>query len=391
MSRKDPFDYMKFSFSKLIYFFFFLTFAFLISCLSSVKDPKDEFVYVQNVQGKTEEELELNAKRKILENGLGELIQGSTQVINAKLKDSVVNSSVEGFVLEYSKVGPTRKLATGVLEIDAKGKVNQKAVRDALRERYKDIGKPKFLVFIEEKILGKQNVKEKVGITENEIVRIFSDFDFLDKKQFYRVLFKEGNKDSSLFSEYSFEDRILSLASESEAQILLVGQTEVTDLGRIEDTGLHSYQSVLRFKIFDVNTARIIAADNSSGVSPHINPNTGIQESIKRSVEKAYPKIKEQISDKWKPGNLIRIKIEGLSYDDYLDKDVQGIIRTIQGVNRVSETSGSNPNNGIVLEIEALYNGGALYQKLRERKEDFGMEFSGQEIKPSYIRLFFKK
>ncbi|WP_243396251.1 hypothetical protein [Leptospira hartskeerlii] len=382
---------MKFSFSKLIYFFFFLTFAFLISCLSSVKDPKDEFVYVQNVQGKTEEELELNAKRKILENGLGELIQGSTQVINAKLKDSVVNSSVEGFVLEYSKVGPTRKLATGVLEIDAKGKVNQKAVRDALRERYKDIGKPKFLVFIEEKILGKQNVKEKVGITENEIVRIFSDFDFLDKKQFYRVLFKEGNKDSSLFSEYSFEDRILSLASESEAQILLVGQTEVTDLGRIEDTGLHSYQSVLRFKIFDVNTARIIAADNSSGVSPHINPNTGIQESIKRSVEKAYPKIKEQISDKWKPGNLIRIKIEGLSYDDYLDKDVQGIIRTIQGVNRVSETSGSNPNNGIVLEIEALYNGGALYQKLRERKEDFGMEFSGQEIKPSYIRLFFKK
>lgn len=346
---------------------------------------------MQNVQGQSEEELELNAKRKILENGLGELIQGSTQVISGKLKDSIVNAYVEGYVLEYSKIGLTRKLATGLLEIDARGKVNQKAVRDALKERYKDLGKPKFLVFIEERILGKQNIKEKVGITENEIVRIFSDFDFLDKKQFYRVLFKEGRKDQAAFSEHSFEDKILSLASESDAQILLVGQAEVTDQGRIEDTGLHSYQSVLRFKIFDVNTARIIAADNSSGVSPHINPNTGIQESIKRSVEKAYPKIKEQISNKWKPGNLIRIKIEGLSYEDYLDKDVQGIIRTIQGVNRVSETSGSDPNKGIVLEIEALYNGGALYQKLRERKEDFGLEFSQKEIKPSYIRLFFKK
>ncbi|GBF38484.1 hypothetical protein [Leptospira johnsonii] len=382
---------MKFNITINIPFFLFLSFAFLISCLSSIKDPKDEFVYVQNIRGQSEEELELNAKRKILENGLGELIQGSSQVISGKLKDSIVNSSVEGFVLEYSKIGITRKLATGLLEIDAKGKVNQKAVQDALRERYKDLGKPKFLVFIEERILGKQNIKEKVGITENEIVRIFSDFDFLEKKQFYRVLFKEGKKDPGAFSEQSFEDKILSLASESEAQILLVGQTEVTDLGRIEDTGLHSYQSVLRFKIFDVNTARIIAADNSSGVSPHINPNTGIQNSIKRSVEKAYPKIRDQISNKWKPGNLIRIKIEGLSYEDYLDKDVQGVIRTIQGVNRVSEASGGDPNKGIVLEIEALYNGGALYQKLRERKEDFGLEFSGKEVKPSYIHLFFKK
>lgn len=346
---------------------------------------------MQNVQGKSEEELELNAKRKILENGLGELVQGYSQVIGGKLKETIVNSSVEGFVLEYSKVGTTRKLAGGLLEIDSKGKVNRKAVQDALKERYKDIGKPKFLVFIEERILGKQNIKERIGITENEIIRVFSDFDFLDKKQFYRVLFKEGKKDPGVLSEHSFEDKILSLASESEAEILLVGQTEVTDLGKIEDSNLHSYQSVLRFKIFDVNTARIIAADNSSGVSPHINPNTGIQESIKRSVEKAYPKIKEQISDKWKPGNLIRIKIEGLSYDDYLEKDVQGIIRTIQGVNRVSETSGPDPNKGIVLEIEALYNGGALYQKLRERKEDFGIEFSGKEVKSSYIHLFFKK
>ncbi|MEI1278517.1 hypothetical protein V6Z05_09340 [Leptospira venezuelensis] len=382
---------MKFVFSKYNYFSLYLIFAFLISCVSSLRVPKDEFTYVQNVQGRTEEELELNAKRKILENGLGEFVQGTSQVISGKLKEIIVNSSVEGFVLEYSKIGSTRKLAGGLFEIDAKGKVNSRAIENALKERYKDLGKPKFLVFIEERILGKQNIKDRVGITENEIVRVFSDFDFLDKKQFYHVLFKEGKKDHATFSEQSFEDKILSLASESEAQILLVGQTEVTDLGRIEDTGLHSYQSVLRFKIFDVNTARIIAADNSAGVSPHINPNTGIQESIKRSVEKAYPKIKEQISDKWKPGNLIRVKIEGLSYDDYLDNDVQGIIRNIQGVNRVTESFGSDPNKGIVLEIEALYNGGTLYQKLRERKEDFGMEFSQKEVKSSYIRLFFKK
>ncbi|EMY26144.1 hypothetical protein LEP1GSC115_0774, partial [Leptospira interrogans serovar Australis str. 200703203] len=103
--------------------------------------------------------------------------------------------------------------------------------------------------------------------------------------------------------------------------------------------------------------------------------------------EKIYPKIREQISIKWKPGNLILLKIEGISYDDYVDKDIKGLIRGIKGVNRVSEV---NVNQPIVLEIEALYNGNNLYQKMRERKTDFGFDFSQKEIKSSLIHIIKK-
>ncbi|PJZ49271.1 hypothetical protein [Leptospira saintgironsiae] len=376
---------MKFNISKIIPFSFLLFFAFFISCLSSVKDPKDEFVYVQNVQGKTEEELELNAKRKILENGLGELIQGRSSLKNGRLEEFVTNSSVEGFVTQYTKIGSTR-VSNGFLEIDAKGKVNKKAVENALKERYKEIGRPKFLILVEERILGKRNEIESVSITENEFVKNFPEFDFLDKAKL-----NSFNKSSKIFDLSDSEQKVLSKASSSEAQVLVLGQAEVTDLGKIMDSEIHSYQSVLRFKIFDVQTGRVIAAENSSGVYPHVNPDTGIQESIRKAVDKIYPKIKEQISVKWKPGNLIRISIEGIRYDEYVSRDIRGIFRSVPGVNSVNEFSDKNSKGLIVLEVEALFSGSILYQKLQEKKGEFGLEFFQKEITPSSLYLIFKK
>ncbi|NDK05633.1 putative lipoprotein [Leptospira kirschneri serovar Mozdok] len=202
-----------------------------------------------------------------------------------------------------------------------------------------------------------------------------------------KVLTKQTGKSIVIYGNQTFETGILSAASEMGAQILLVGQTQVTNAGEIENSELKSYQAVIRFKIYDVNTKRIIAADNTSGAVLHVNPNTGAQEAIQKAVEKIYPKIREQISTKWKPGNLILLKIEGVSYDDYVDKDIKGLIRGIKGVNSVSEV---NVNQPIVLEIEALYNGNNLYQKMRERKIDFGFDFSQKEIKSSLIHIIKK-
>ncbi|EMK18418.1 hypothetical protein LEP1GSC046_3135 [Leptospira kirschneri serovar Bim str. 1051] len=343
---------------------------------------EDRFVYVENVQGKNEEDFELNAKRKILEKGLGELIEGGSQTINGQIKETVTNSSTEGYVIEFSRIGSFRKKGN-LLEADAKGKVSRKLIEDSLQERYKELGKPKFLMIIDETILGKSNT----SISENAIVKRFVEFDFLEKNQLAKVLTKQTGKSIVIYGNQTFETGILSAASEMGAQILLVGQTQVTNAGEIENSELKSYQAVIRFKIYDVNTKRIIAADNTSGAVLHVNPNTGVQEAIQKAVEKIYPKIREQISTKWKPGNLILLKIEGVSYDDYVDKDIKGLIRGIKGVNSVSEV---NVNQPIVLEIEALYNGNNLYQKMRERKIDFGFDFSQKEIKSSLIHIIKK-
>ncbi|WP_154643425.1 hypothetical protein [Leptospira interrogans] len=360
----------------------FLSVNVCTSVQNGTEGIENRFVYVENVQGKNEEDFELNAKRKILEKGLGELIESGSQTIDGQIKETVTNSSIEGYVTEFSRMGSFRKIGN-LLEADAKGKVSRKLIEDSLKERYKELGKPKFLMIIDETILGKSNN----SISENAIVKKFIEFDFLEKSQLARVLTKQSGKSVTIYGNQTLETEVLSTASEMGAQILLVGQTQVTNAGEIENSELKSYQAVIRFKIYDVNTKRIIAADNTSGAVLHVNPDTGIQEAIQKAVEKIYPKIREQISIKWKPGNLILLKIEGISYDDYVDKDIKGLIRGIKGVNRVSEV---NVNQPIVLEIEALYNGNNLYQKMRERKADFGFDFSQKEIKSSLIHIIKK-
>ncbi|WP_426486867.1 hypothetical protein [Leptospira interrogans] len=360
----------------------FLSVNVCTSVQNGTEGIENRFVYVENVQGKNEEDFELNAKRKILEKGLGELIESGSQTIDGQIKETVTNSSIEGYVTEFSRMGSFRKIGN-LLEADAKGKVSRKLIEDSLKERYKELGKPKFLMIIDETILGKSNN----SISENAIVKKFIEFDFLEKSQLARVLTKQSGKSVTIYGNQTLETEVLSTASEMGAQILLVGQTQVTNAGEIENSELKSYQAVIRFKIYDVNTKRIIAADNTSGAVLHVNPDTGIQEAIQKAVEKIYPKIREQISIKWKPGNLILLKIEGISYDDYVDKDIKGLIRRIKGVNRVSEV---NVNQPIVLEIEALYNGNNLYQKMRERKTDFGFDFSQKEIKSSLIHIIKK-
>ncbi|TGK14228.1 hypothetical protein [Leptospira stimsonii] len=367
-------------------------FCFIVSFCFSLQNAnveRDKVIYVQNVQGINLDDLELNAKRKILENGLGELIEGSSQTIDGRIQEMITDSSTEGFVTEFAFVGDIRKKGN-LVEADAKGRVNRKAVEDALKERYRDLGKPKFLMIIDEKILGKSNGHSFGTISENTIVKKFAEFDFLDKNQFSRILEKEGGKTIEVYGNQSFEGKAINAAAEMEAQILLVGQVEVKDAGELEGSGIHSYQAILRFKIFDVNTARIIAADNTNGAIPHVSAETGTQEAIRKAVEKAYPKIRDQISSKWKAGNLIRVKLEGISYDDYVDKDVKGLIRSIKGVNGVSEVASGNKNRMIVLEVEALFSGSVLYQKMRERKNDFGFDFTQKEVKSSSLHIIKK-
>jgi hypothetical protein len=367
-----------------------LVFVLLSGCASTSTRDSEGYIYVYNVEGVNKDDLELNAKRKILENGLGDLIEGSSQAIDGQLKEKIINSSTEGYVTNYTQIGEIRKKGI-MLEIDAKGKVNKKAIGEALKERYKDIGKPSFLMVIDEKVLGKSNSGNSVTITENAIAGKFSEFDFLDRNQFTRILAKEGGKSIGVYGNPSSEEKVLAAAAEMEAQILLVGQTDVASAGEIENSGLKSYQATLRFKIFDVNSARIIASDNSAGAHAHINPETGAQEAIGKAVDKAYPKIRDQVASKWKPGTIVRVKIEGMSYDEFIDKDVRTTIRNIKGVNGVNDKNSGNVNNMIVFEVEALFNGNALYQKMRDRKSDFGFDFSSKEVKPSTIHIVVKK
>ncbi len=365
-----------------------LTLSLLLFYCSSGQKKGDGFIYVQNVEGINLDDAELNAKRKILENGIGDLVEGRSDVSQGQLVESIVQSTVEGYVIEYTQIGKERQKGA-VIVIDAKGKVNAKKIEDEIISRLKDLGNPNFLMLVDETIDNKKS--KDVIATENAIVGKFPEFQFLDREQFRRVLAKEGGKTIGVYGDPSAEAKATEVAAQQGAEILFIGQTSVKNNGPIMDSGMNSMQATIRFKIIDVGSAKIIAANNAGAAAPHVDTDRGAQEAIDKALTTSKPKIMDQIKTKWKRGMTIRLVIDGISYDDFLDKDIATIIRKMRGVNGVSQKGSSNSNNSIVLEVEALFNGTVLYQKMRERRTDFGIEFKQKEVKPGNVHITVTK
>jgi hypothetical protein len=355
-----------------------------LSCES--KQLKDEgWIYVNDIQGINLEDAELEAKRAIIAKGLGELIAGSSESSQGQLIDSMVTSETVGYVKDYQQIGKEKKVGPMTV-IDAKGKVDKGSLESLLERIKKMAGNPNFLMLVDETIEGRKSNSTTVA-TENAFVSTFPEFNFLDREQFKRILAKEGGKTVGVYGDPSAEAKATEVAAQMDAEILLIGQTIVKNAGPVMDSGMNSYQSSIRFKLINVGNAQIIAADNAGGAAPHVDAERGSQEAINKTVTSARSKILDQIKTKWKRGVTIRLVIDGISYDDFLDKEIGVKLRKIKGVNTVSDKGSSNSNNSIVLELEALFNGTQLYRKMRERREDLGINFTQKEVKPSVVRI----
>jgi hypothetical protein len=364
----------------------FVSFLILLSfdfCVSSDKKG-DGYVYVKNSKGINLEDAELNAKRDILAKGLGELVEGNTEVNSGQLVESMVASSVEGYVFDYSQLGKER-IEGPLTVIDARGKVDRGSLQSLIESLNTIQGKPNFLMIIDETIETRKSTTTVA--TENAMVSNFPEFTFLDREQFRRLLAKEGGKTIGVYGDPSAEAKATEVAAQMDADILLIGQTTVKNAGPILDSGMNSFQASIKFKLISVGNAQIIAADNAGGGAPHIDADRGAGDAINKSLVSARPKILDQLKTKWKRGASIRLVIDGMSYDEFLDKDIGSKIRKFKGVNTLNDKGSGNSNNSLVIEIQANFNGTQLYRKMRERKEDLGINFTQKEVKPNTVRI----
>lgn len=366
-----------------------LILSFTLFYCSTPDKKGDGFIYVTNVTGINLDDAELNAKREIVAKGLGELVEGRTDVNQGQLMESVTNTSVEGFVKEYQQIGDPRK-KNALVEIDAKGKVDRGTAQSIIDKMLSQAGNPNFLMIVDEEIDKKKSPVTAIA-TENAIVKNFSEFQFLDKEQFRRILAKEGGKTIGVYGDSNAEAKATEVAAQMGAEILFIGQTVVKNAGPIMDSGMMSMQATVRFKIVDVGSAKLIAADNAGGAAPHVDTERGAQEAIDKALVTSKPKILDQIRTKWKRGMMIRLVMDGISYDDFMDKGISGTIRNIKGVNAVSPKGSSNSNNSIVLEVQADFNGVTLYERMRQRREDLGIKFTNKEVKPGVVHIIVSK
>ncbi|MCP5500899.1 MAG: hypothetical protein H7A25_13410 [Leptospiraceae bacterium] len=365
-----------------LYIGILFTSALLLHCPSTPTKVDDGYIIVTE-KGVDRDDAELNAKKKILEIGLGALIEGESKSTDGQLDYREIYESVEGYVTHFTII-KEKDLGDAGYQMKAKGRVNRKALKNALEERLKTIGKPRFMVLIKEDFFG--TLREPGdSITEKELVVKFPDFEFMDRNQFQKIIAREGGEIIGAYDDPTAQEKALKVAAEQGVDFLLVGRTKVIQGAEVMNSGMFSIQSTVEYKIIDVGTARIIAANNSSGAYPHINKEQGAQKSIQKGIDSSANSIVSQVMKKWKAGRTIRLVIEGITYDEYLEKEMDQIIRKIKGVNSVNERNTRGP---LVLEVQAMFDGTRLYKRLIQAKKDMnGINFTSKEVKGGQVHI----
>lgn len=335
-----------------------------------------------NAVGSTLETAEIRAQKLIIEKGLGSYINSIDIVVDAQMQASVINSTTEGFIYDFAILEKQHKKDRW--EIQARGRVSQKAVGNALLQAYNAFGKPRLMLLLTEKIQD-ETPKPDNSISEYALVSQFKDFTFVDRRQLQRLLRQENGLAVAAYTDPAAHEKALQVAADLNAEILLVGETEIS-VGKAIIEDLHPVHAVVRIKIINVGTAQILAAEESTGTHPHIDLRQGAQKAIGKAVKSIHPKILAQIETKWTPGITVRVVFENISYDEFLDRGVLDAMQLLPGVNVVHDR-GVQENGRIVLEVTALMNGNRLYRQMRDVQKKLGLTFRSRVVQNNRVHV----
>ena len=342
--------------------------------------PEEQRITVE-VTEENREAAERMAKRRIVEEGLGSYVKSHSMVIDARSMGFVIENSTAGLVRSFRVEKEDKK--NGSVYLKASGIVSESAMGDAVEEMYSTIGKPRILAIVNETVANKQNASGST-VTESRFVAGIPGLEFVDAGQMEKIIAK--NKNVTLaYDNPAAQKAALDAAVEENCEILLLVKTQVSQGSSVsEDSEMKTINGTISYKLIDVNTARILAANTEKGGRPHIDLEQGSVGVIGMLVEKVSANLKEQLASKWKRGNTIRVVFRGIDYDTYMDLELGQAIRSLRGVNAVQER-GKSPDGSPILEVECLFSGGVLYKKMREMRETLKIDFKSRDVKNNLI------
>ncbi|EQA44301.1 hypothetical protein LEP1GSC050_3561 [Leptospira broomii serovar Hurstbridge str. 5399] len=373
----------------LLFNFLFILLHFNFGCIYyQIKEIPNELGYVEvEAQGANREEAERNAKIEMIGLILGELVQSQSIIVDSTSKDYFVESSREGLIRNFKILSDTQ-LRDGV-KLRASGYVSKRLIGNALDEQYKFLGKPRILVLISEKI-GSKTIEAGNTRAEARFISFFPGFEFLNKDKVLEISAKTKNYSQSIESEI-FRNKVIESAVNENCELVLLGSYEVRQGGTIVDgSDMLSTFAGLSYKLIETRSQRILAADTIRGGHPAIDLNIGSEKAIEQILNVLVPSLKQQLANKWQRGYTINLTIEGMNYDSFIDMNISRTIRSIRGINSVTER-GRDSKGRILLDVEALFNAVRLYSYLRDYKDRLGFSFHSKEIQGNSVVIEAEK
>jgi len=307
--------------------------------------PADEAVVEVEAEGEgiSKEEALKDALRKALEKGGKNEIFSDTQVENFQVLHDTIIARAEGIVTDY-KVLEERPVMGGTFKTKIKARVAKKALVDAwgaVQNVLNQIGRPKIMVYIVERIDGKE---EQQSILETEIEKklLKSGFDLVERTAVAAIIEQEK-------ADAKAEDNVAKLqaiAKQFHAHIFITGTANANQAGMEDLYGSPAafYNCDVQLKAYYTDSARLLASDgipNTRGGArgrKEFSPQAGKQAlsfAGQNVVERIYQQVMQQWATQISAGGEIVLEVQGMKIPAALK--LKRMLSEIKGVERVNQ------------------------------------------------------
>ena len=359
--------------------------ALCASCVSGGSgSEQDAFITVIAV-GNTEQEARNAAMQAIVEQGLGSIVQASSMSVDAQARQHIVSTAQEGYVSDFEVLDVLkRRPPDAYWQIRARGRVSEVAVRGAL-ETYLNRYRPRLMLVFAESI--EQTAAEPGrAVSDVAFVQTFSEFPYVDQDQLRTILGRERNLLSAHDNDQALR-RALQVAAELSAEVLVVGRTEVRRGTRIANSNLTPMHATVRVKLVNVGSGAIISASSTEATQPHLDAAQGSQQAIRLAMDRMRSELIAQVERSFSRGNTIRVTFENISYDAFIDNEIESALSNLGGVNTVRVRGTSPGSTNIEVEVEARLTGSELYTRMRAARDTMNIDFQAVNVRDNTVQV----
>ena len=348
----------------------------------------DGFVEV-TAYGESPADADTEAKMLMIEQAIGSLVESGSAAVDAQLQYHFVTRYSEGYVRSYQRLETTQE--GSITKIRAKGQVSPSALGNALRERRREIGNPRMMILMSETMFGQRS---QAGSTKSEYEfqsqMKKAGFEFIDQEQFRRILAREKNLQTGVYGNPSAEETARQAAAELNTDILVIGQSVVTDAGEVQrGTGIFSITTDIRYKLVNVGSAQILATVNEISIVADVDQNLAATTGIRKATEKLTQEVQNQIGTDWQSGGTIRVTFSGMNANEFITSDISGFLGKLRGVNQVDPRG--DQGSGMVVEVRCFCGSFQLARNLLRRSFETPYIFEIADARGSTLALRQKR
>jgi copper chaperone CopZ len=330
-----------------------------------------------------------DAKRKAVEQVAVKIYSQSEVQDFVLVKDTILTRSA-GFV-EDSKILSTSTAEDGLVSVKMEIVVSKNQIQDmwgVVKGLLKDMGRPKIMVYITEKIDGKAQPLStlQTGIEQSLLA---SGFLLVDRAQVEAI----AQKDIEAAIAEDNTDKLMALAKQFKAHLFITGVVTATSAGQRNLYGrqMWIYQSNGNVRTFRADTGQMLSAQTgATGVEAR-----GVKDVAESAAAQALqgqadylaPRITGDILQFWMDvlgghGEL-KLVVENIDFGGYMK-----LKKAIEGIDGVEDANADFANNVATISVQAKLSAEKLAEKLYE---SMGESLEISDLSKNVIKGTWKK